>query len=151
MSDHFSVSDHQVQAGRLCRRWHQHGQRPFHRRSVFNHQPFEEEKTKKYFFFAGITSSATHIRYTPGSSVWKKRTMLEKVLLVISATLLFVIFVLAFLLGAADDRIREARVPKNKRHCISYPISSKNCVLVASRGDIRRLETMLDRALHPHG
>lgn len=57
-----------------------------------------------------MTSSATHIRYTPRTSMWKKRSMLEKVLLVISGTLLFVIFVLAFLLGAADDRIREARV-----------------------------------------
>lgn len=64
----------------------------------------------KNIAFTGITGSATHIRYTPGSSAWKKRTVLEKVLLVISATLLFVIFVLAFLLGAADDRIRDARV-----------------------------------------
>ncbi|XP_065172885.1 endothelin-converting enzyme homolog isoform X2 [Atheta coriaria] len=58
----------------------------------------------------GISSSATHIRYHTGTSMWKRRSMLEKALLLLVGTLLFVVMVLAFLLSSADRHLRDIRL-----------------------------------------
>lgn len=52
----------------------------------------------------GVSSSATHIRYHTGTSLWRRRSPLEKALLLIIATLLFVLFVLVIILSVQGSK-----------------------------------------------
>ncbi|XP_063925032.1 endothelin-converting enzyme homolog isoform X2 [Zophobas morio] len=79
----------------------------------------------------GISSSATHIRYHAGTSIWKQRTMLEKALLVLVATLFFVIVVLTIILHSAEHRIRESRIIHVQSED-ALPCLNKSCVHIAS-------------------
>lgn len=58
----------------------------------------------------GISSSTTHIRYHAGSTIWKLRSPLEKVLLILVGILLFVIFILAIILHVTEHRLEENKV-----------------------------------------
>ncbi|XP_017775297.1 PREDICTED: endothelin-converting enzyme 1 isoform X2 [Nicrophorus vespilloides] len=96
----------------------------------------------------GISSSATHIRYHTGSSMWKKRSMLEKALLVLVGTLLFVVMVLAFLLSSADRRIREAKLVNHKPTTIPdelsmMPCLNKSCIHIAN-GILESMDPAVD-------
>lgn len=52
----------------------------------------------------GVSASATHIRYHAGSTLWRRRTQLEKSLLLLTATLLFIVFILIILLSVAGSK-----------------------------------------------
>lgn len=73
--------------------------------------------------FSGITGSATRIRYQTSSSMWEQRSLLEKALLVLVATLLFVIMVLTIILHSAEDRLAVQRV------FISPPLPQKKSTM----------------------
>ncbi|GLV38283.1 Neprilysin 3 [Carabus blaptoides fortunei] len=75
----------------------------------------------------GVTSSTTHIRYHTGSSMWRRRSMLEKALLLLVGTLLFVIFVLIILLSvnSSRDKVLHIEVPHS-------PCLSETCIHAAS-------------------
>lgn len=60
--------------------------------------------------FSGICSSATHIRYHTGTTIWELRSSLEKVLLLLVSILLFVIFVLAVVLHITEHRLHDVMV-----------------------------------------
>lgn len=73
----------------------------------------------------GISTSATHIRYHTGTSMWKKRSMLEKALLAICGMLLFVVIVLSFMVHSADKQINKQR--KKSTVCLN-----ESCVHISS-------------------
>ncbi|KAK9745197.1 Peptidase family M13 [Popillia japonica] len=81
----------------------------------------------------GINTSATHIRYHTGTSMWKRRSMLEKSLLVLVGTLLFVVVVLGMLLNSADRRIQDARtVHISSEYGKQQPCLNETCIHIAS-------------------
>ncbi|KAB0791750.1 hypothetical protein PPYR_03550 [Photinus pyralis] len=100
----------------------------------YKHAEFADDDTSvgSVQFGEGITSSATHIRYYTSTSMWKKRSLLEKALLILVVTLTFVIMVLAFLLAAADTRIREGTVLNVATNVAHKPCLTKNCIEIAS-------------------
>lgn len=60
--------------------------------------------------FAGISSSATHIRYHAGGAIWKLRSPLEKVLLLFIGVLLLVVLVLVITLHITEHRLQNIEV-----------------------------------------
>lgn len=58
----------------------------------------------------GISSSATHIRYHTGTTIWKRRTVLEKVLFLLLCTLSFIVVVLVAVLRIEEHRLRDLMV-----------------------------------------
>ncbi|CAG2061901.1 unnamed protein product [Timema podura] len=47
----------------------------------------------------GVSATSTHIRYHSGATLWKTRSLLEKCLLLITAILLLVVFIMGTLLS----------------------------------------------------
>lgn len=89
----------------------------------------------------GISTSATHIRYHAGSTIWKLRSPLEKVLLLLVAVLLFVIFMLAAILHIAEHRLQDAKtIPEETDY---RPCLNESCVLIASN-IIQAMDTSVD-------
>lgn len=77
----------------------------------YTHADFaDDDSVNSVQLTEGISTSATHVRYHAGISIWKQRSLLEKVLLVLVATLFFAVIVLAIILHSAEHRIHEARV-----------------------------------------
>jgi glutathionyl-hydroquinone reductase len=77
----------------------------------YTHADFtDDDSVNSVQLTEGISTSATHIRYHASTSIWRQRTMLEKALLVLVATLFFVIVVLTIILHSAEHRIHESRV-----------------------------------------
>ncbi|KAJ8956318.1 hypothetical protein NQ318_015056 [Aromia moschata] len=85
----------------------------------------------------GISTSATHIRYHPSSTIWRLKSPLEKVLLLLVGVMLFVIFVLAIIIHVAEHRLRE---PTDVR---VEPCLNKSCVLIASN-ILEAMDTTVD-------
>ncbi|KAF2895308.1 hypothetical protein ILUMI_10863 [Ignelater luminosus] len=110
----------------------------------YKHAEFADDDTSigSVQFTEGISSSATHIRYHTSTSMWHKRSMLEKSLLILVATLLFVIMVLAFLLGAADTRIREATILNGNPKLVP-PCLTEDCIRIASN-ILEAMDTSVD-------
>lgn len=68
----------------------------------------------------GVSASATHIRYhAAGNSLWRRRTPLERALLSIVGTLLFVVFVLVVLLSARGSREKVLHVEAPHSPCLA--------------------------------
>ncbi|CAH1118459.1 unnamed protein product [Phaedon cochleariae] len=80
----------------------------------------------------GISSSTTHIRYHAGTTVWKMRSPLEKVLLLLVGVLLFVIFILAIILHITEHRLRDTKfmIPFESNH--QGPCLNSTCVHIAN-------------------
>ncbi|XP_018573332.1 endothelin-converting enzyme homolog isoform X1 [Anoplophora glabripennis] len=78
-----------------------------------------------------ISTSATHIRYHAGSTMWKPRSPLEKALLLLVAVLLFVIFTLAAILHIAEHKLQDAKVIQVETD-FSKPCLNASCVHIAS-------------------
>ncbi|KAJ8939317.1 hypothetical protein NQ314_011175 [Rhamnusium bicolor] len=79
----------------------------------------------------GISTSATHIRYHAGSTIWKLRSPLEKALLLLVGLLLFVIFILAVILHIAEHRLQESKVLHIQTG--DEPCLNNTCVHIASK------------------
>ncbi|XP_028131382.1 endothelin-converting enzyme homolog isoform X3 [Diabrotica virgifera virgifera] len=80
----------------------------------------------------GISSSTTHIRYHAGSTIWKMRSPLEKVLLLLVGILLFTIFILAIILHVTEHRLEETKmiiIPSGT----PGPCLNKSCIRIANR------------------
>ncbi|XP_063986007.1 endothelin-converting enzyme homolog [Diachasmimorpha longicaudata] len=80
----------------------------------------------------GISTSATHIRYHSGTSLWKARTLLEKCLLVASFGFLLLICILLIVIGRKHgwDKAQILHVTSNSDeglHCLT-----ERCVTVAA-------------------
>ncbi|KAJ9601453.1 hypothetical protein L9F63_000370, partial [Diploptera punctata] len=81
----------------------------------------------------GVSATTTHIRYHTGTTLWKARSLLEKCLLVITATLLLLVFVLATLLsgtGRSEPAMQVLHVglPMTvEEYCLTVP-----CVTAAA-------------------
>ncbi|KAF5279864.1 hypothetical protein FQA39_LY18209 [Lamprigera yunnana] len=106
----------------------------------YKHAEFADDDTSvgSVQFGEGITTSATHIRYYTSTSIWKKRSTLEKLLLILVITLFFVIMVLAFLLASADTRIRQTTVLNLQQTCLT-----KNCIEISS-SILQAMDTSVD-------
>ncbi|KAJ8982237.1 hypothetical protein NQ317_013539 [Molorchus minor] len=94
----------------------------------------------------GISTSATHIRYQPSTSIWRMKSPLEKVLLLLVAILLFVIFVLAVIIYVTEHRLHE-RV-SNYIFLVDgvekvEPCLNKTCVHIASN-ILESMDTSVD-------
>ncbi|KAK9886550.1 hypothetical protein WA026_016824 [Henosepilachna vigintioctopunctata] len=80
----------------------------------------------------GISTTATHVRYHAGSSLWKQRSRLEKALLALGTILIFVILVLAIVVHTLEHRLLSAKnfhiEMVEKQPCVS-----KECVHIADR------------------
>ncbi|XP_020280455.1 endothelin-converting enzyme 1 isoform X3 [Pseudomyrmex gracilis] len=79
----------------------------------------------------GISTSATHIRYHTGTSMWKARTIIEKCLLIICCILLMIVVVLGIIISS-KSRWDEAHVlhvgeRKEETHCLT-----EQCVSTAA-------------------
>ncbi|XP_049824588.1 endothelin-converting enzyme homolog isoform X3 [Aethina tumida] len=79
----------------------------------------------------GISTSATHIRYHAGNSIWKLRSPLEKVLLLLTGVLLFVVFILAIILHVAEHKNMEIMV-NNDKLLEDGPCMNESCIHIAS-------------------
>ncbi|XP_044260101.1 endothelin-converting enzyme homolog isoform X2 [Tribolium madens] len=98
----------------------------------YTHADFtDDDSVNSVQLTEGISTSATHIRYHAGTGIWKQRTMLEKALLVLIATLFFVIVVLTIILHSAEHRIHESRII-HVQSGDNLPCLNKSCVQIAS-------------------
>lgn len=80
----------------------------------------------------GISTSATHIRYHTGTTMWKARSTLERCLLIICAALLLTIIVLAIVISSKNgwDEAQILHVTSHGEdgtHCLT-----EHCVTVAA-------------------
>ncbi|XP_011875203.1 PREDICTED: endothelin-converting enzyme 1 isoform X1 [Vollenhovia emeryi] len=80
----------------------------------------------------GISTSATHIRYHTGTTMWKARSILERCLLIICAALLLTIVVLAIVISSKNgwDEAQILHVTSHGEdgtHCLT-----EQCVTVAA-------------------
>lgn len=116
----------------------------------YTHADFADDDSVNSVQLAeGISSTGgTRIRYQTGSSMWEQRSLLEKALLVLVATLLFVIMVLTIILHSAEDRLAVQRVikvlPTPVRACLflqlqvinvhtdQLPCLNESCIHIAS-------------------
>ncbi|KAJ8916510.1 hypothetical protein NQ315_000152 [Exocentrus adspersus] len=89
---------------------------------------------------AGISSNATHIRYHTGTTIWRLRSPLEKVLLLLVAVLLFVIFVLACILHIAEHRVKNVIQVEMD---YSQPCLNKSCIQI-SNNILEAMDTSFD-------
>nr|XP_023014776.1 endothelin-converting enzyme homolog isoform X2 [Leptinotarsa decemlineata] len=82
----------------------------------------------------GISTSTTHIRYHAGTTVWKARSPLEKVLLLLVGILLFVIFILAVILHVTEHRLQESKtiIVPIERPIVPSPCLNKSCIHIAN-------------------
>ncbi|KAH0946776.1 hypothetical protein HN011_012233 [Eciton burchellii] len=80
----------------------------------------------------GISTSATHIRYHSGTTLWKARSTLERCLLIISAILLLTIAVLAIVISSSRNEWDEARILRISSHEESVHCLTEHCVTVAA-------------------
>ncbi|XP_072387563.1 endothelin-converting enzyme homolog isoform X2 [Diabrotica undecimpunctata] len=90
----------------------------------------------------GISSSTTHIRYHAGSTIWKMRSPLEKVLLLLVGILLFTIFILAIILHVTEHRLEETKmiiIPSGT----PGPCLNKSCIRIAN-SILEAMDTTLD-------
>jgi len=90
----------------------------------------------------GVSSTATHIRYHTGTSLWKTRTLLEKCLLLGIASLVLVIFVLMMALNASrrDSGLHFLHVnTKEDPYCLT-----ETCIRTAAS-----LISSIDRGVNP--
>lgn len=94
----------------------------------------------------GVSATATHIRYHSGSTLWKSRTLLEKCLILLVASLLLLVFVMGTLLSATTDRASPLQVlhvgqrPKEEQqYCLT-----ETCVSTAAD-----LLSSVDRSVDP--
>jgi membrane metallo-endopeptidase-like protein 1 len=98
----------------------------------YTHADFtDDDSVNSVQLTEGISTSATHIRYHASTSIWRQRTMLEKALLVLVATLFFVIVVLTIILHSAEHRIHESRII-HVQSGEELPCLNKSCVHIAS-------------------
>ncbi|CAH0548765.1 unnamed protein product [Brassicogethes aeneus] len=79
----------------------------------------------------GISTSATHIRYHTGSTMWKQRSPLEKILLLLIGMLFFVIFVLAVILHIAEHRLLDNKINELKTQN-EQPCLNQSCIHIAN-------------------
>ncbi|XP_014279943.3 endothelin-converting enzyme homolog [Halyomorpha halys] len=91
----------------------------------------------------GVSTTATHIRYHTGTTLWKSRTLLEKCLILSVATLLLVVFILALALTATgrhypSQSIFPPIIPE-KQVCLT-----ETCVKTAAN-----LISSIDRSVDP--
>ncbi|XP_018323598.2 endothelin-converting enzyme homolog isoform X2 [Agrilus planipennis] len=99
----------------------------------YEHADFTDDDTSigSVHLTEGIGNSA--IRYHTGSSMWHRRSLLEKSLLILVGTLLFVVIVLAFLLSSADKTIQESRIiDVESSNRGTTPCLTKSCVHIAN-------------------
>ncbi|XP_021915643.1 endothelin-converting enzyme homolog isoform X4 [Zootermopsis nevadensis] len=81
----------------------------------------------------GVSATATHIRYHTGTTIWKTRSLLEKCLLILTATLLLLVFVLGTLLSATSREEPALQVihvgphTADEQYCLTVP-----CVTAAA-------------------
>ncbi|XP_008209638.1 endothelin-converting enzyme homolog isoform X1 [Nasonia vitripennis] len=80
----------------------------------------------------GISTSATHIRYRSGSSLWRARSTLERCLFVICAALLLMVLVLSIVISSKNgwDEAQVLHITSHNEdgsHCIT-----EHCVTVAA-------------------
>lgn len=88
----------------------------------------------------GISSSTTHIRYHAGSTIWKLRSPLEKVLLILVGILLFTIFILAIILHLTEHKLEETKVIPTDTH---GPCLNKSCIHI-SNNILEAMDTSVD-------
>lgn len=62
---------------------------------------------------AGISTSATHIRYHPGAKLWEVRSTLERILLFLGGFLLMVIIVLSVVINVLENHLNEVKVSRS--------------------------------------
>ncbi|XP_044763653.1 endothelin-converting enzyme homolog isoform X2 [Coccinella septempunctata] len=79
----------------------------------------------------GISTTATHIRYHAGSSLWKQRSKLEKALLALLATLIFVIFVLACVVHSLENRMVSVK-NFHVEWAEKSPCLNKDCIKISN-------------------
>ncbi|XP_054269922.1 endothelin-converting enzyme homolog [Macrosteles quadrilineatus] len=53
----------------------------------------------------GVSATATHIRYHTGSTLWKARTLLEKCLILLTASLVLLLFVMVTILSSRSHNV----------------------------------------------
>ncbi|XP_056638014.1 endothelin-converting enzyme homolog isoform X2 [Diorhabda sublineata] len=88
----------------------------------------------------GISSSTTHIRYHAGSTIWKLRSPLEKVLLILVGILLFTIFILAIILHITEHKLENTKVIPTDT---PGPCLNKSCIHI-SNNILEAMDTSVD-------
>ncbi|KAK7794358.1 hypothetical protein R5R35_007241 [Gryllus longicercus] len=86
----------------------------------------------------GVSATTTHIRYHTGTSLWKARSLLEKILLVTVALLVLLVLVLATLLSATSrpEPALQVHVRPHKTEdqlCLTVPCLKAAVSMVDSR------------------
>ncbi|XP_075238174.1 M13 family metallopeptidase neprilysin 3 isoform X2 [Lycorma delicatula] len=93
----------------------------------------------------GVSATATHIRYHSGSTIWKSRSLLEKCLILLVASLLLIVFVFGSLLSAAGNREHPLHVvhvgaqTSDEMYCLT-----ETCITTAAS-----LLTSIDKSVDP--
>ncbi|XP_073991312.1 M13 family metallopeptidase neprilysin 3 isoform X3 [Rhodnius prolixus] len=93
----------------------------------------------------GVSTTATHIRYHTGTTIWKSRTLLEKCLILSVVSLLLIVFLLSLALSATgrqDRRLHFLHVntrPQEESYCLT-----EVCVTTAAS-----LVSSIDRSVDP--
>ncbi|KAL3271004.1 hypothetical protein HHI36_021505 [Cryptolaemus montrouzieri] len=90
----------------------------------------DDDSVNSVQFTEGISTSATHIRYHTGTTLWRQRSKLEKALLALVATLIFVILVLAIVVHTMEHRLMSAK-NFHIEMVEKQPCLSKNCIHIA--------------------
>ncbi|XP_078035136.1 M13 family metallopeptidase neprilysin 3 isoform X3 [Augochlora pura] len=115
---------------------------------MYKQAEFEDEDTSSIGSSAphseGISSSATHIRYRSGTSLWRARSALERCLFIICAGLLLMVVMLSIVISSKNgwDEAQILHVTSHGddgTHCLT-----EHCVIVAAS-----IINSIDRTVDP--
>uniref|UniRef100_A0A1B6E866 Endothelin-converting enzyme 1 n=1 Tax=Clastoptera arizonana TaxID=38151 RepID=A0A1B6E866_9HEMI len=120
-----------------------------HRRTMtrYKQAEFEDDSSSigSVQLTEGVSATATHIRYHSGSTLWKSRSLLEKCLILLVATLVLILFVMATLLSVSGNRgpqqihLSVGGSTKENDYCLS-----EECVTTAAQ-----LLSSIDKNIDP--
>nr|CAD7266608.1 unnamed protein product [Timema shepardi] len=80
----------------------------------------------------GVSATSTHIRYHSGATLWKTRSLLEKCLLLITAILLLVVFIMGTLLSVTVRNENAMQVLHVGPHTAVHPTEIRTSISPSS-------------------